>query len=114
MRNRSIPTLGARIFGIVVKGMRVAGHCRKSGKMLLAQGMRHRREDFAGREIVEIALRHLRDHHLPPPLAGSMTAYSITLSARSSCELGTSMPIAFAVFRLNTSSNLVGCSTGMS
>jgi putative ABC transport system substrate-binding protein len=30
-----------------------------------------------------------------------MTAYSITLSARSSCELGTSMPIAFAVFRLN-------------
>ena len=40
--------------------------------------------------------------------------YSITSSARASSIGGTSMPSAFAVLRLMTSSNLVGCSTGRS
>jgi hypothetical protein len=40
--------------------------------------------------------------------------YSITLSARATNIAGTVTPIALAVLRLITSSNLVGCSTGMS
>src|SRR5262249_32403988 len=40
--------------------------------------------------------------------------YSITSSARSSNVSGIVRPSAFAVVRLTTRSNLVGCSTGMS
>src|SRR5262249_38298722 len=40
--------------------------------------------------------------------------HSITLSARSTRPAGTSCPIALAVLRLITSSNVVGCSTGRS
>src|SRR5262249_39840343 len=40
--------------------------------------------------------------------------HSITSSARVRSVGAISMPIAFAVFRLITISNLVGCSTGMS
>src|SRR5262249_31925747 len=40
--------------------------------------------------------------------------HSITSSARASNVGGTSRPSAFAVVRLTTSSNLVGCSTGRS
>ena len=40
--------------------------------------------------------------------------YSITLSARATNVAGTVTPSALAVLRLITSSNLVGCSTGMS
>jgi hypothetical protein len=40
--------------------------------------------------------------------------YSITLSARATNVAGTVTPIALAVLRLITSSNLVGCRTGMS
>jgi len=40
--------------------------------------------------------------------------HSITLSARIRNDSGTVKPPAFAVFRLITSPNLVGCSTGMS
>src|SRR5207253_5819178 len=42
------------------------------------------------------------------------TAHSITSSARASSVGGMMTPSAFAVFRLITSSNLVGCSTGRS
>jgi hypothetical protein len=42
------------------------------------------------------------------------TSHSITLSARATNVAGTVTPIALAVLRLITSSNLVGCSTGMS
>src|SRR5262249_55048295 len=53
---------------------------------------------------------------LPP--AGShqlaWRTHSITSSARASSMGGTSRPSAFAVVRLMTRSNLVGCSTGMS
>jgi hypothetical protein len=45
---------------------------------------------------------------------GSGHVYSITLSARANNAGGTVTPIALAVLRLITSSNLVGCSTGMS
>jgi hypothetical protein len=40
----------------------------------------------------------------------SSTCYSITWSARSSSDCGIVRPSPFAVFRLTTSSNLVGCS----
>jgi hypothetical protein len=40
--------------------------------------------------------------------------YSITLSARSTRPAGISCPIALAVLRLITNSNVVGCSTGRS
>src|SRR5262249_51220994 len=40
--------------------------------------------------------------------------HSITSSARSRNEFGIVRPSALAVVRLMTSSNLVGCSTGMS
>ena len=40
--------------------------------------------------------------------------HSITSSARARSVGGTSIPSAFAVFRLMTSSNLTGCSTGRS
>src|SRR5262249_7076910 len=44
-------------------------------------------------------------NELPPP-------HSITSSARASSDGGKSRPIALAVLRFTTSSNLVGCSTG--
>src|SRR5262245_61449388 len=40
--------------------------------------------------------------------------HSMTWSARSSTDCGIVRPSAFAVLRLMTSSNLVGCSTGRS
>jgi len=40
--------------------------------------------------------------------------YSIASSARTSIEGSTVRPSALAVFKLMTSSNLVGCSTGRS
>jgi hypothetical protein len=43
-----------------------------------------------------------------------LRCYSITSSARASSVGGTSRPSAFAVLRLMTSSNLVGCITGKS
>src|SRR5262249_22132809 len=48
------------------------------------------------------------------PQGGHPPHHSITSSARASNVGGTSMPSAFAVVRLTTSSNLVGCSTGRS
>jgi hypothetical protein len=43
---------------------------------------------------------------------GQQEVYSITWSARASTDCGIVSPSAFAVFRLITSSNFVGCSTG--
>ena len=40
--------------------------------------------------------------------------YSITSSARASSEVEMTVPIVFAVLRLMTSSNCVGCCTGRS
>jgi hypothetical protein len=50
----------------------------------------------------------------PEQVRQTEQAYSITSSARASSVGGTSRPSAFAVVRLTTNSNLVGCSTGMS
>jgi hypothetical protein len=44
----------------------------------------------------------------------SPCGYLITLSARASTFCGIVTPICFAVLRLITSSNFVGCSTGRS
>src|SRR5262249_6686717 len=86
------------------------------------------------------ALVHLGDHHVRPigkiqlpyslcpdvPIAGgvcfqcqtdrphSPLAYLITSSARRSSDGGIVIPSSFAVLRLMTSSNFVGCSTGKS
>ncbi len=51
-----------------------------------------------------------RDEHEPSAEGG----YGITSSARRSRESGTVSPSAFAVLRLMTRSNLVGCSIGKS
>src|SRR6266508_4489675 len=55
-----------------------------------------------------------QEHGRAIPLPVIDHGYSITSSARCCRNKGTSMPIAFAVFRLITSSNFVGCSTGRS
>src|SRR6516165_8583002 len=47
-------------------------------------------------------------------LRRSKGVYSITSSALTNIDPGIGSPIPFAVFRLMTNSNLVGCSTGIS
>ena len=49
-----------------------------------------------------------------PRIAALRKAYSITSSARSSIEVGTAMPIAFAALRLTIVVNLVARSIGRS
>jgi len=51
---------------------------------------------------------------LPPQIAALRKVYSITSSASESRLSEILTPMAFAVLRLITSSNLVGCSTGRS
>jgi outer membrane translocation and assembly module TamA len=71
--------------------MRVAGHACERGEMFVAQCVRPRGEDFADFEIVEVTLRHRVP--FPLPIAREEDVYSITLSARSSSEFGTSPAI---------------------
>jgi hypothetical protein len=52
--------------------------------------------------------------HKVPFARSKQHPYSITSSARSRIDVGSSISSALAVFRLMTSSNLFGCSTGMS
>ena len=60
-------------------------------------------------------VKHNRPFHLSATAQGrTTTRYSITWSARPSTEGGMVRPNAFAVLRLITSSNFVGCSTGRS
>src|SRR5712664_1655673 len=59
----------------------------------------------------DIAQHSRHASNVPTP---DMPCYSITSSARVSSVGGTMMPSAFAVFKLITSSYLVGCSTGRS
>src|SRR5712664_3968310 len=54
------------------------------------------------------------DFHRLDRTSFAWRTYSITSSARASSVGGTSRPSAWAVIRLMTKSNLVGCSTGMS
>jgi hypothetical protein len=61
------------------------------------------------------ARRHVREVPYAAVSNRSKAAlYSITSSARSRIEIGTSMPRALAVLKLITSSNFVGSSTGKS
>jgi hypothetical protein len=55
-----------------------------------------------------------RSYRRSRPKAGARLPYSITSSARINIDCGTVRPSALAVFRLITSSNLVGCWTGRS
>src|SRR6188474_3880665 len=54
------------------------------------------------------------DFHRLDRASFAWRTHSITSSARASKVGGTSRPSAFAVLRFNTSSILVGCSTGKS
>ena len=51
---------------------------------------------------------------LGPAPPGHPPLYSITSSARSRIDVGSSIPIALAVLRLTAISNFVACSTGKS
>ena len=51
---------------------------------------------------------------MTPPRPKVPSTYLITRSARPSTFCGIVRPICFAVFRLITNSNFVGCSTGRS
>ena len=53
-------------------------------------------------------------HDLRPPQRGGAGIHWMAWSARWSSDGGIVSPSAFAVFRLMTSSNLLGCSTGRS
>src|SRR6476646_7801310 len=54
------------------------------------------------------------DFHRQDRASFAWRTHSITSSARRRSDVGNSMPIAFAVLRLTTSSYLTGCSTGRS
>src|SRR5262245_44831432 len=60
--------------------------------------------------------RQQRDRESPDPCARAVhgVGHSITSSARASSDGGIVRPSAFAVLRLMTRSNFVGCSTGKS
>src|SRR5262249_49151060 len=87
--------------------LRISGDARLSPARGLTRGLRLLRADGerpcdrAAENRDELTSLHRCNH-------------SITSSARASSVGGSSMPSAFAVVRLTTSSNLVGCSTGRS
>src|SRR6516165_3483343 len=58
--------------------------------------------------------RHVRYVPKADLCTAAKAAYSITSSACTRSDGGNLRPSAFAVLRLTTSSNLVGCSTGRS
>src|SRR5438045_355992 len=65
----------------------------------------------------DVRFASINGHHqldLTRPKSANRRHHSITWSARSRNELAIVSPIVFAVLRLMTSSNLVGCSTGKS
>src|SRR5262249_4927342 len=67
--------------------------------------------DFGGRQRAEGLGSHEECERSRPCCLGS---HLITLSARNSTDWGIMRFSAFAVFRLITNSNFVGCSTGNS
>src|SRR6266404_2522118 len=81
-------------------------------------GKAHREHMFSAlppRTDIERPVRHVR--FVPRRdscAAANQHLYSITSSARASSAGGMMTPSAFAVFKLITRSNLVGCSTGRS
>src|SRR5205085_10788366 len=82
--------------------LRIAfGDCHQDAYAGLAAGLLRTRRHGQDRS------RSQQRDELPPP-------HSITSSARSRNASDTASPIALAVFRLITISNLVGCITGRS
>src|SRR5262245_48501611 len=86
---------------------------REIGPVILTE--RVQEPDHRHRRLLRARRERPRDRHaaeqrdeLAPP------DHSITWSARSRNDSGMVKPSAFAVVRLMTRSNLVGCSTGMS
>src|SRR5262249_58492145 len=73
-------------------------------------------EDANGRHPRLLRARRKRPHRRTGEKCDELAtaAHSITSSARASSLSGTARPSAFAVLRLITSSNLVGCCTGRS
>src|SRR5262245_65140895 len=82
-------------------GGEVHEHADAPYPLALLRARRKRPHGRATEQRDELAPFHLRRH-------------SITSSAMASSDGGTSRPSALAVLRLMTSSNLVGCWTGMS
>src|SRR6266550_9191856 len=64
--------------------------------------------------MAPVAADSIKQFGTQMPQGGHPPHHSITSSARASSDGGTVRPSALAVVRLMTSSNLVGCSTGMS
>jgi hypothetical protein len=87
----------AQIFQLVFGRLRLPGNEADLENPAQLRGRRERQCHCARK----------RAKKLPPP-------HSITSSQRAISDSGIVSPSAFAVLRLTTSSNLVGCSTGMS
>src|SRR5262249_3736152 len=93
-------SLAKRVEKVLIRGLRLCADepdARAGGRFLPLSGER-RAEQATGHGTEEC-----------PPLH-----YSITSSARARSDGGIVRPSAFAVLRLMTSSNLVGCSTARS
>src|SRR6476619_2137789 len=69
---------------------------------------------FLAQALEEPIFHHIATSATLPFTIGAALPYSITSSARASSVGGTVRPIALAVCRLMTNSNLVDCSTGKS
>src|SRR6266446_5851622 len=84
----------------------------------LELGSRRRAADIRKSEIASSGHDPVRSYAFRPAPAklalGDDAAHSITSSARSRIAGGITRPIAWAVFRLMTSRNFVGCWTGKS
>src|SRR5580704_3872295 len=93
----------------LLKGTDPVAHCRcrgraqKTDQRYLARLLRARRERLSG----GCCRAANEPNEIPPP-------HSINSSASASSVGGTIRPSAFAVLRLITNSNLVGCITGKS
>jgi adenylate cyclase len=84
------------------------GSVRKAGKLLSRASVVDRTRSGQPSRILSSRLWAARLRRGAP----RRPRYRITVSARSRSEGGSVRPSALAVFRLMTSSNLVGCSTG--
>src|ERR1700737_2484930 len=81
------------------------------GNGAMVEPLRHRRTKGAATDMFYLTPpRHISTL----PISEVTKGYSINLSARRTKFAGISRPISFAVFRLTTSSNLLGCSIGIS
>src|SRR6516164_7898610 len=91
----------------------MSGHCQSHlipGQRILVMSALRKRTSELNRVMSALCQkRHTQATYAPPD-----ATYSITTFADASRPEGTLIPIALAVDRLMTSSNWVGCTTGMS